>query len=191
MALGGADGVNFLSQYEQAGGDKPLIGGSITMDQSVLGSKGRRKEYVVGTPSAGPIADSIETDIWKNWVVDYKTTFPKGFPAPSLFAYGYYCATLAALETLDAVNGDLSDGHKAFRKHMAKLELKAPAGNITLDENRQAIANIYLTEVVLGEDKNLYNKVIKVIPNVNQVMGWDRQEFIDLGPVSRDNPPCN
>lgn len=191
VALGGADGVNFLSQYEQAGGDKPLIGGSITMDQSVLGSKGRRKEYVVGTPSAGPISDSIETDMWKKWVADYKTTFPKGFPAPSLFAYGYYCATLAALETLDAVNGDLSDGHKAFRKHMATLELKAPAGNITLDENRQAIANIYLTEVVLGKDKNLYNKVIKVIPNVSQVMGWDRKEFLDLGPVSRDNPPCN
>ena len=47
VALGGADGVNFLSQYEQSGGDKPLIGGSITMDQSVLGSKGRRKDYVI------------------------------------------------------------------------------------------------------------------------------------------------
>ena len=28
VALGGADAVNFLSQYEQAGGDKPLIGGT-------------------------------------------------------------------------------------------------------------------------------------------------------------------
>ena len=191
VALGGADGVNFLSQYEQSGGDKPLIGGSITMDQSVLGSKGRRKDYVIGTPSAGPIADSIETDIWKSWVADYKDTFPKGFPSPSLFAYGYYCATLATLKTLDAVNGDLSDNHKAFREYMSKLELKAPAGNITLDQNRQAIANNYLTEVVKGADGNLYNKVIKVIPDVNQVMGWDREEFIKLGPVSRDNPPCN
>ena len=191
VALGGADGVNFLSQYEQSGGDKPLIGGSITMDQSVLGSKGRRKDYVIGTPSAGPIADSIETDIWKSWVADYKDTFPKGFPSPSLFAYGYYCATLATLQTLDAVNGDLSDNHKAFREYMSKLELKAPAGNITLDQNRQAIANNYLTEVVKGADGNLYNKVIKVIPDVNQVMGWDREEFIKLGPVSRDNPPCN
>jgi len=191
VALGGADGVNFLSQYEQSGGDKPLIGGSITMDQSVLGSKGRRKDYVIGTPSAGPIADSIETDIWKSWVADYKAEFPKGFPSPSLFAYGYYCATLATLKTLDAVNGDLSDNQKAFREYMTKLELKAPAGTIILDENRQAIANNYLTEVVKGDDGNLYNKVVKVIPNVNQVMGWDREEFIKLGPVSRDNPPCN
>lgn len=68
VALGGADGVNFLSQYEQSGGDKPLIGGSITMDQSVLGSKGRRKDYVIGTPAAGPIADSIDTEDRKSVV---------------------------------------------------------------------------------------------------------------------------
>jgi len=32
VALGGADGVNFLTQYQQAGGAAPLIGGSITVD---------------------------------------------------------------------------------------------------------------------------------------------------------------
>ena len=34
VALGGADAVNFLSQYQQAGGAAPLIGGSITTDQT-------------------------------------------------------------------------------------------------------------------------------------------------------------
>jgi len=190
VALGGADAVNFLSQYEQAGGEKPLIGGSITMDQSVLGSKGRRRDFVIGTPSGGPIADSLDKPSWKKWVAEYRQEYPKGFPSPSLFAYGYYCATLAALEALDQVKGDLSDQQKALREALAKMELQAPAGLITLDENRQAIADIFLTEVVLGEDGNLYNKVIKVIPKVNQAMGWDRQKFLDLGPVGRDNPPC-
>ncbi len=191
VALGGADAVNFLSQYEQAGGDKPLIGGSITMDQSVLGSKGRRRNFVVGTPSGGPIADSLDTEPWKKMVAAYKKAYPKGFPSPSLFMYGYYCATLAALEALNQVNGDLSDNQKAFREALANIELHAPAGLITLDQNRQAIADIFLTEVVLGKDGNLYNKVIKVIPKVNQTMGWDRQKFLDLGPVGRANPPCN
>ena len=36
VVLGGADAVNFLNQYEQAGGDKPMIGGSITVSQDVL-----------------------------------------------------------------------------------------------------------------------------------------------------------
>src|SRR5215510_14444198 len=52
VVLGGADAGNFLNQYEQAGGDKPLIGGSITVDQTVLNYKGKRRESLVGTLSA-------------------------------------------------------------------------------------------------------------------------------------------
>ena len=58
VVLGGADAVNFLTQYEQAGGDKPMIGGSITVDQTVLNYKGKRRDSLIGTPSAGPIADN-------------------------------------------------------------------------------------------------------------------------------------
>ena len=84
----------------------------------------------------------------------------------------------------------MSNGQKAFRDTLAKLELQAPAGLIKLDQNRQAVADIFLTEVVLGKDGNLYNQVFQTIPMVNQEMGWDRQKFLDLGPVGRNNPPC-
>ena len=54
VALGGADGVNFLTQYQQAGGTAPLIGGSITVDQTVLTSKGKlrdvRGRHALGRP---------------------------------------------------------------------------------------------------------------------------------------------
>ena len=60
VVLGGADAVNFLTQYEQAGGNKPMVGGSITVDQTVLNFKGKRRESLLGTPSAGPIADSYD-----------------------------------------------------------------------------------------------------------------------------------
>ena len=62
-ALGGSDAVNFLTQYEQAGGSKPMVGGSITVDQTVLNYKGKRRESLLGTASAGPMADSIDTEI--------------------------------------------------------------------------------------------------------------------------------
>ena len=103
-----ADAVNFLNQYEQAGGNKPMIGGSITVDQTVLNYKGKRRESLLGTASAGPIADSIDTPEWKKFVADYKATFKDGFPSPSLFAYLYYINTKATLDALDAVKGDLS-----------------------------------------------------------------------------------
>ena len=61
VVLGGADAVNFLTQYENAGGDKPMLGGSITVSQDVLNYKGKRRESLVGTLSAGPMADTLST----------------------------------------------------------------------------------------------------------------------------------
>ena len=59
VVLGGADAVNFLTQYENAGGDKPMLGGSITVSQDVLNYKGKRRDSLVGTLSAGPMADTL------------------------------------------------------------------------------------------------------------------------------------
>jgi branched-chain amino acid transport system substrate-binding protein len=190
VALGGADGVNFLTQYQQAGGTAPLIGGSITADQTVLGSKGKLKESVVGMPSAGPIADTWDDANWKKFVADYKAAFPDGFPSPSLFAHGYYINTLAVLLALDKVNGDISDNGAKLREALAGLEFDTPTGPVKLDKNRNAIADIFVTEVSEGGDGNLYNKVVEVKKGVNQTLGQSEEEFLKLGVVGRDNPSC-
>jgi len=190
VALGGADAVNFLSQYQQGGGAKPLIGGSITVDQTILGSEGPSKTYMIGTPSAGPIADNWDNPSWKTFVEAYKKEFPDGFPSPSLFAHGYYVETKAMLDALDKVGGDLSDGQAKFREALATGEFDTPTGKVKLDKNRNAVADIFLTEVAEGPDGKLFNKVVKVIPQVNQTLGFAEEEFLALGPVSRDNPQC-
>lgn len=190
VALGGADAVNFLSQYEQAGGNKPMIAGSITVDQTVLGTKGKRRDQVIGTPSAGPIADNWDNPEWQGFVKAYQEAFPDGFPTPSLFAHGYYVSTKALLESLDAVDGDLSNDHAKLREYMSTHEFDTPTGKIHLDENRQAVADIFLTEVAENEKGELYNKVVKVNQQVNQTLGMEREEFLAMGPVGRDNPSC-
>src|SRR6185312_4768202 len=116
VVLGGADAVNFLNQYEQAGGDKPIIGGSITVSQDILNYKGKRRESLLGTMSAGPLADAYDGAEWKKFVADYKANFKDGFPSPSLFAYVYYINMKAALDGLDAVKGDLSGGQAKYRE---------------------------------------------------------------------------
>src|SRR6202165_3367123 len=90
VALGGADGVNFLTQYQQAGGSAPLIGGSITVDPTGLGSEGKPETSVNGTSLAGANAAVSDDPAWKQFVSDYTTAHKDGFPSPSLFAQGYY-----------------------------------------------------------------------------------------------------
>jgi branched-chain amino acid transport system substrate-binding protein len=190
VALGGADGVNFLTQYQQAGGQAPLIGGSITVDQTVLSTQGKQRDYVVGTPAAGPIADNAEDAPWKKFVADYKAAYKDGFPSPSLFAQGYYINMKAVLLALDKVKGDLSNGEKALREALTTLEFETPTGTVKLDKNRQAIADNYLTEVAKADDGHLYNKVIKVVHGVNQTLGMPEAGFLKLGVANRDNPDC-
>src|SRR5262245_17215714 len=189
VALGGADAVNFLTQYQQGGGKAPIIGGSITIDQTVLTTKGKIHDVVIGTPAAGPTADDNKSPQWQAFVAAYKKQ-PGAFPVPSLFAHGYYINMKAALLGLGQVGGDASDGGGKLRAVLSKLSFETPTGNVSLDDNRNAIADMFLTEVTKGPDGNLYNKLIKVVPQVNQTLGLPRDEFLKLGVVGRDNPSC-
>jgi len=191
LGLGGGDAVNFLNQYQQAGGDAKLIGGSIMIDGTVLSSKGKAKDALIGTPGSGPQADTWDNPKWQAYVKAYQDAFPpeKRFPSPSLLATGYYNATNAMKQCMDKVNGDLSDGHKAFRSCLSTLELDAPNGKITLDSNRQAIGTNFVTEVV-EEGGNLVNKLVKIVPNVNQTLGIDPAVFKTIGLPARDVPAC-
>jgi branched-chain amino acid transport system substrate-binding protein len=189
VALGGADAINFLTQYQQSGGESPLIGGSITVDQTVLGSKGAIRDAVVGTVAAGPTADTWDDPRWVKFTEDYKKAFPDGFPAPSLFAHAYYINTKAALLALEKVGGDLSDGGKKFREALSGLSFDTPTGMVKLDHNRNAVADIFVTEVV-DDNGTLRNKVIKIVQGVNQTLGEPEAEFLKIGPATRDNPDC-
>ncbi|MBY8975950.1 ABC transporter substrate-binding protein [Rhodobacteraceae bacterium NNCM2] len=192
LGLGGGDAVNFLNQYQQAGGEANLIGGSIMVDGTVLNSKGDAKNALVGTPSAGPQADTDPNPKWQAYVKAYQDTFPpdQRFPSPSLLATGYYNATVAALTCLNEVDGNLGDGQQAYRECLATIELDAPNGKITLDQNRQAIGSNFVSEVVELDDGTLGNKLISVKEGVNQTLGFSEEAFAKIGLPSRDVPEC-
>ena len=190
VVLGGADAVNFLTQYENSGGDKPMMGGSITVSQDVLNYKGKRRDSLVGTISAGPVADSFDGADWKAFVADYQKTYPVsagGFPSPSLFAFVYYVNMKAALDGLAAVNGDLSGGQAKYRDALQKMVLKTPTGDVRLDSNRQAIGTTFVTEVVKDAQGNLSTKVARKVDNIDQTLGIKKEDF-KMG--SRDVPAC-
>ena len=190
VVLGGADAVNFLNQYEQAGGDKPIVGGSITVSQDILNYKGKRRDSLVGTMAGAPVADAFDGADWKKFVADYQKAYPVsagGYPSPSLFAFVYYVNMKAALDGLAAVNGDLSDGQKKYREALSKMVLKTPTGEVRLDSNRQAIGTSFVTEVAKDAQGELYNKVLRKVDNVDQMLGMKKEEF-KIG--SRDEPNC-
>jgi len=189
VVLGGTDAVNFISQYQEQGKRKPLIGGSITVDQMLLSMPGIDFEPFLGLVSAGPIADDNPSHEWKQFVVSYNHCYPDAYQSPSLFAYGYYVNTIAALLALDLVGGDLSDGHVAFQNALRSLDFMAPSGRIRLDFQQQAISSNYVTTVAKLANGKYYNKLVKALPNVNQTLGMDVNAYLAMGAFNKSNPP--
>lgn len=190
LGVGGTDAVNFLNQYEQAGGDTNIIGGTIMVDQTVLTARGRAKDALIGTPSSGVQADDWEDAGWQEYVKAYQAAYPDGLPSPSLFATNYYGATLATLLALDKIGGELDADQKNFHEALSTLEFDAPNGHIKLDENRQAIGSIFITEVVQDADGNLHNTFKAKVDNVDQKLGLSKADFDKLGLPGRDTPDC-
>ena len=192
LGLGGADAVNFLNQYQQAGGKAHLMGGSIMVDQTILSAKGNAKNALIGTIAASGQADTWEDPNWQKFVKAYQDAFPpaKRFPSPSLLATNYYGSTMALILALREVNGDLSNNQAKYREALAKIVLDAPNGKIKLDSNRQAIGTNFVTEVVDDGKGALFAKVVKVIPDVNQTLGYDPAVFAKIGLPSRTVPEC-
>lgn len=189
VALGGADAVNFLQQYEQTGRKTPLIAGSITIDQTVLNVKGTLSERLVGTASSGPIADTNPDPAWQTFVGAYRDKFPKGLSSPSLFAWGYYVNTKAALLALKAVKGDLAKGQKKFLAALRNLTFDTPTGPVKLDHNRNAIANVFINIVDKRPDGSLYTRLVKTVMDADQTFGMSEETYLKIGMFNRGNPP--
>ena len=72
VGLGGGDALNFLNQYQQAGGKAHLMGGSILVDQTILSAKGTAKNALVGTIAASGQADTWDDPRWQKFVKEYQ-----------------------------------------------------------------------------------------------------------------------
>ena len=96
----------------------------------------------------------------------------------------------AALDGLDAVKGDLSNGQKAYREALQKTNFKGPAGDVKIDANRNGVGTTYITEVTKAPDGSFYNKVVKQVPNITQTLGLPEAEFKKMGLGTRDVPDC-
>ena len=190
VVLGGSDAVDFLSQYAQMGGELPIVGGTNAVDQTVLTTQGPARELLPGTLASGPVSDNADNDAWTDFVERYQQHFgEEGLPTPSVFAYNYYTNAKAALLALQEVEGDLSNDHEALRTALDDLEFESPTGTVSINENRQATAAIYINEVV-ETDGELRLEPLKRVEEVDQFLGLGEEAYRELGLPSRDNPSC-
>jgi branched-chain amino acid transport system substrate-binding protein len=190
MDVGGTGTVAFVKQYQQLRGNlaDKIMGGIFMTDPVILEELG---DQVVGVVTAGMTSGDSQEPAYLEYTQQIEDAYPDlAGTGSSVFFYGYYTAMEAIAQALEQVDGDLSDDHAAFNDALANLELDAPLGPIRLDENRQAIMDNFLQQIV--EDQNDDGvpdvQTLATIPDVDQTFAG---AFSPETPSpDRQNPKC-
>jgi branched-chain amino acid transport system substrate-binding protein len=194
VGIGGAGLINFVKQYEEQKGrvdTERMLGNVFWDDPLVLKEVGA--SLVGGATAAMTAADSNAPEV-ATYLKDLEDAYGKEIAGlgPSVFTYGYYTGMVALIKGLEAANGDVSD-QAALQEALAGVTLsgeEAPWGDVKLDDNRQAISDVYVKKIV--KDANGDNvpdvQTFRRIPDVDQT--FNGVFSADTPAPDRTNPKC-
>jgi branched-chain amino acid transport system substrate-binding protein len=194
VGIGGSGLISFIKQYKQQKGkvDTDRMMGNVFWDDPLV-LKEVGKDLVGGTTSAMTAADDDSPEV-KAYIDNLKTSYGDEIAGggPSVFTYGYYTAGRALVKGLEAVNGDISDQAK-LQEALTDVTLsgeEAPWGDVKLDDNRQAISDVYVKKIVADKSGDGVPDVqtFERIPDVDQAFGG--AFTADTPPPDRENPKC-
>jgi len=158
----GAAGVQFLTQYAQAGlkGQIPLYT-AFTIDSITLPLQ---KDLALGVPGAQQWVNDLPNDANKKFVADFRA---KHKTTPSFYGAQAYDAALLVDSAVKAVNGDLANKN-GMRAEMRKANYASVRGPYKYGNNHFPIQNFYLQDVVKDADGNLTLKTVATIVKDSQ-----------------------
>lgn len=181
----GSDAVAFVKQYVELGMIKkiPLIGQSNTFEKPDLDSMPKE---IVGALSAHLTTDDLNTPEWTKFRNAFMKRWKHNPSAASAFAYDSMRMILRGVAKL---NGNVSN-KAALVKAMHDVDMKdAPRGPISMDNYNAAIVNVYIREVAMGKDGQLYNKGLFTVKNVSQFGPYDPKLYLKQPADSGSYPP--
>ncbi|UCD99016.1 MAG: ABC transporter substrate-binding protein [Chloroflexota bacterium] len=181
----GGDAVNFVKQFVELGMlDKiALVGQSNTFEKPDLDSL---PKDIVGALSAHHTTDDLARDEWVAFSEAFNAKWGHDPSGASAFAY---TSMKMILEAIKALDGDVSD-KDALVQAMLNVDMtNDPRGPVVMDPTwHAAVENVYIREVALDEDGNLYNKGILAIENVSQFGPYDSELYMAQTPDGNSYP---
>ena len=185
VGVGGKGLTSLLAAYKAQGGK---IDGKKFAGNVFWGDPIQFKELgqdIAGAVFGGPTYGDSTSAKAKAYSATIAKVYPslKGSEA-SVFVYNYYNAAWALVMAANATKGDIS-GAKLWPA-LAKVKVPGAYGDVTLDKNRNGIADNYVSEVQKAGD-GLAVKTILRIPKVTQAFGG---VFDGSKSPGRDFPTC-
>lgn len=153
--LPGGMGINFVKQYSQAGlsGEIPLYGPAFSFDERLLGAVG---EAALGVKNASQWTWDLDVPGNAEFVAAFREKYGR---TPTLYASQGYDAAQLIASALKATGGSLDD-MDAFRAALKAADFQSVRGDFSFGANQHPVQDIYIREVVKGEDGGLTNKTL-------------------------------
>lgn len=181
VALGGSDAINFITQFNDYGLDIPILGGSITIDTTILSSDAG--SLLEGVYAGSHYAQVLPFEEFTQFDADFAERFGR---ASSLFAADYYIGSEVCIKALEAVGSDISD-KQAFWDAIIAVKFDSARGPFSFDEYHNVVENVYITQVQ-NVDGELRNVVIETYENQTQFGSYDPEWYQSQPSFDRENP---
>jgi branched-chain amino acid transport system substrate-binding protein len=188
LAVAGTGTPAFVRQYGRSKGNlaREMVASAVAVEPTVLAQLGGR---LTGVVAAGPVAADSGDPQFRKYLNAMKKAYPD-LPAGGVFDVLYYDATEAVLRSLEQVEGDLANAQEAFRTALRTLQIRSPRATVTLDENRNAITDNFVLQVVEDQtgDGVPDIRTLRVIAEVGQTLGGLFEE--STSSPAEDDPGC-
>ena len=193
LGVGGTDAINFLNQYQQAGGKANLIGGTIMADPTVLSSKGKAKDALIGTPTSGWLATDNPAPEWKAYVKAYQDAFPadKRLPIAVAVWRRLPCGNAGHDRGIERGQGRPRRRPEEVPRRAVQAEAADPVGHHHAQREPSGHRlGLRQRSERQGADGTLTNKMVARVDNVTQTLGMTPEAFRAMGLPSRTTPDC-
>ncbi|SDH93192.1 amino acid/amide ABC transporter substrate-binding protein, HAAT family [Alteribacillus persepolensis] len=157
----GSDAVRFVQQFEEYGlkEELELLGSGWLVSEDLRESIGEAAE---GTKAASFWDYNLENDENQEFVQAYEEAYDR---RPTVEALEGYDAARIIVETIEALDGDVSDG-KQVAEAMGNVTFNSPRGAFSFDKNtHHVLQDMYILETVL-EGERTENKLLETIEEV-------------------------
>ncbi len=156
----GKAGVQFLSQYAQAGlkGKIPLYT-AFTIDELSLPLQ---KDLALGVPGAQEWVNDLPNEANKKFVADFIKKYPG--KKPSFYGAQSYDAANLIASAVNALHGNLSD-KTAVEAALKKADFKSVRGDFKFNNNHFPIQAFYLQDVVKQGNDYVLKTVATIVKN--------------------------
>ncbi|WP_282039221.1 ABC transporter substrate-binding protein [Halomonas alimentaria] len=151
--LPGGMGISFMKQWQNAGVEMPVFGAAFSFDEILIKAVGKA---AIGARNTSLWAYDLDNATNHAFVESFREAYGR---MPTLYAAQGFDTANLILSALEKAHPDDQD---AFREALREADFDSVRGEFRFGPNQHPIQDIYVREVVAGEDGEPTNRLLGI-----------------------------